>query len=112
MTAGAGTRHDELIRMAGGINIAQKLSGYADISLEAVIEANPQVIIAGVGMGTGEDLPLEFVNNEPRLRNVDAIINHRVYSIDTDLTGRPGPRIVDALEMFAEFIHPELFMEK
>ena len=112
MTPGSGTRHNELIRMAGGTNIARDLTGYATISLEAVIEANPQVIIAGVGMGSGKDLPFQYVKTEPRLRNVDARINNRVYSIDVDLAGRPGPRITDALEKFAEFIHPELFKEE
>ncbi len=111
MTAGSDTRHHELIRMAGGINVAQDLIGYAAITLEAIIEANPQVIIAGVGMGTGEDLPLKFVKTEERLRNVDARISNRIYGIDVDLVGRPGPRIVAALEKFAEFIHPELFKE-
>jgi len=109
MTCGAGTHHDELIRLAGGTNIARELTGYADISLEAVIQANPEVIIAGVGMGTGKDLSFQYVRTESRLRNVDARINHRVYSINIDLVGRPGPRIIDALEKFAQFIHPELF---
>jgi len=109
MAPGAETRHNELIRMAGGTNIARDLTGYAAISLEAVIEANPQVIIAGVGMGSGEDLTFRYVETEPRLKSVDACINHRVYKIDVDLAGRPGPRIVMALEKFAEFIHPELF---
>lgn len=111
-TAGSETRHDELIRMAGGTNIALDLAGYAAITLEVVIQANPEVILAGVGMGSGEDLPFQYVKTEPRLRNVDARINNRVYSIDVDLAGRPGPRIVDALEQFAESIHPELFKEK
>ena len=109
MTPGSGTRHDELIQMAGGLNIARDLSGYADISLEAVIEANPEVMIAGVGMGTGEDLPAQFMRTEPRLGNTDARRNDRLYEVDVDLAGRPGPRIVDALEEFARFIHPELF---
>ena len=109
MTAGSGTRHNELIQMAGGSNIAQDLTGYATISLEVVIKANPQVIIASAGHGSGEDLPFQYVRTEPRFRDVDARINHRVYSIDTDLAARPGPRIVDALAKFAEFIHPELF---
>jgi len=109
MTPGSETRHDELIQMAGGVNIARDLSGYADISLEAVVKANPEVIIAGVGMGTGEDLPAQFIRTEPRLGGTDARQNGRVYEIDTDLEGRPGPRIVDALEEFARFIHPELF---
>jgi len=110
-TAGSGTHHDDLIRMAGGINIARDLTGHAAISLETVIEANPQVIIFPVGRGSGQDLASPYVQTEPRLRNVDARINNRVYSIDMDLVSRAGPRQVDALDKFAEFIHPELFKE-
>jgi iron complex transport system substrate-binding protein len=111
MAAGSGTLHDELIRTAGGINVAGGLDSYATISLEAVVTANPQVMIAGVGMGTGEDLPLQFITTEDRLKDTDARKNNRIYGIDTDLVGRPGPRIVEALEQFAGFIHPELFGE-
>lgn len=111
MTAGLGTLHDELIIKSGGVNIAGNLSGYAAITLEAVVEANPELMITGVGMGTGTDLPLQFAMTEPRLRNTDARQNNRVYAIDVDLVGRPGPRIADALEQFAKFTHPELFKE-
>ncbi len=94
---------------AGGINIAHDLTGYADISLEAVIDANPEVIIASVGMGTGKDLSFQFVKTEPRLKDIEARLSGRVYQINEDLVGRPGPRLIEALELFAEFIHPELF---
>jgi iron complex transport system substrate-binding protein len=109
MTAGSGTIIDELMRKAGGINIAQDLSGHTNITLETIIQANPEVIIAGVGMGAGTDLPIQFARTEPRLRDIDARQNDRVYAIDVDLVGRAGPRIADALEQFARFIHPELF---
>ena len=112
MAAGSGTLHDELMRTAGGTNVAGDVDDYADISLEAVITADPDVMIAGVGMGTGEDLPYQFITTEPRLKDTPARKNNRVHSIDVDLVGRPGPRIVDALEQFAEFIHPELFEGK
>ena len=112
MAAGSGTLHHELMQTAGGINVAGDLDSYADISLEAVIVANPGVMIAGIGMGTGEDLPLQFLMSDTRLENTDARKNGRIYPIDQDIVGRPGPRIVDALEQFAEFIHPELFEGK
>lgn len=111
MTAGRGTFHDELIRKAGGINIAGDLSGYPSISLETVVQVSPQVIISGVGMGTGLDAPMQFALTEPRLRSTDARQQGRVYAMDTDIADRAGPRIVDALEQFAQDIHPELFKE-
>ena len=111
MAAGSGTLQDDLIEKAGGINIARDLAGYADISLEAFIAANPQVMIAGGGHGSGEDLTFQFAKTEPRLGNTAARQNNRVYMIDGNLASRPGPRIVEGLEKFAEFIHPELFKE-
>jgi len=108
-TAGAGTLNDELIQKAGGTNVARDLTGYAGITLEAVVGANPEVMIAGVGMGTGADAPLQFALTEPRLRNTDARQHNRIYAIDVDIVGRAGPRITDALEQFARFLHPELF---
>jgi len=79
------------------------------MSLEAVIIANPQIIIASTGHGEGASLPHEFALTEDRLSSVDARLNGQVYDINTDLVGRPGPRMVDALEQLAEMIHPELF---
>jgi iron complex transport system substrate-binding protein len=107
-TAGAGSFEDELIQKAGGVNIAHDLNGYVEINQESVIMANPETIIAGVGMGTGEDLPLQFVKTEPLLKDTDARKNDRIYGVNMDIVGRPGPRIVDALEVFLAAIHPEL----
>lgn len=114
MLAGQGTLQDELIGKAGGINIAglsdlNLKEGYPGISLEAFITADPEVIFVGVGMGTGQDKPLRFIQAEPRLEDIAARINDRVYAVDQDIAGRAGPRIVDALERFAADIHPELF---
>jgi iron complex transport system substrate-binding protein len=107
-TTGAGTFEDSLIEMAGGTNIAHELKGYVGMSLEALINDNPQIMIAGVGMGTGEDLPLQFIKTEPRLEDTDARKNNKISSLDMNIVSRPGPRIVDALEEFFRLIHPEL----
>ncbi len=109
MTAGTRTLADDVIASAGGQNIAFDISGDKTINLETVIYRDPQVIIASVGMGTGEDLPWQYVQTETRLKNTQALLNNRVYKIDGDLIHRPGPRVVDALEQMAHFIHPELF---
>ncbi len=109
MSAGAGTLQDELIRTAGGINVAGDLDKYTTISLEVVIAANPQVIIAGSGHGSGGEMTFEYIQTDARLKDTDARQNDRVFSINSDLASRPTPRIVEALEQFVRFIHPGLF---
>lgn len=112
-TGGGGSFADALIQIAGGVNIAHDIkgdaaNGYVTISLETMIAGNPQVIIAGVGMGEGEALPLQYVKEESRLADIEARQNDRIYSVNMDIVGRPGPRIVDALEEFFRLIHPEM----
>ncbi len=106
-TAGSETFIDELIQKAGGVNIAGELSGWPQMSLETVIEKNPQVII----VGSSEDQPelIEAVKNESTLYETDAFQHNQIYTINTDIVSRTGPRIVDALEEMAKIIHPEIF---
>jgi iron complex transport system substrate-binding protein len=107
-TAGRGTIIHDLIEKAGGINIAADLSGYANITLEAAIQRNPQVILVMSSMGTNS-ASFDYVKTEPRFQAVDAVKNNRVYKVDADIFGRTTPRIVDGLEQLAGWIHPELF---
>ncbi len=109
MTAGSGTLQNELIAKAGGRNIAQDISDYADISLEAVIAANPEVIISATTHGSMEEQTFQYAESEQRLQDTAARRNGRVYAVDGNLTSRPGPRIVDGLEKLAQMIHPEIF---
>jgi iron complex transport system substrate-binding protein len=106
--AGANTFHDELIRKAGGVNMVTEKE-YPGINMETVISTNPDIILAGIGMGEGGDAPLIFAQQDSRLRDVSARKNNRVYGVNSELVDRAGPRIVDALEEFARLIHPELF---
>ncbi len=109
MTAGSGTFQNELIGKAGGINVARDLIGWVTISLEVVIQANPEVMIASFSYVTGEDLSFQVIKEESRLGSTDARQNGRVYGIDESVISRPGPRIVEALELLAQMIHPEIF---
>jgi iron complex transport system substrate-binding protein len=111
MVAGSGTLIDGLIQKAGGINIADDLSEYQLIDLEVVLSRDPDVIIAGTGHGEAQALTLEWAETEPRLKETSARQHGRVHQVDADIASRPGPRIVDALEQFGEFLQPGLFKE-
>lgn len=106
-TAGGSTIINDLINMAGGTNIAADLNGYATITLEQVIQRNPQIILVMSSMG--DESALNYVKTDATLQTTDALKNKQVYSIDSDIYGRTTPRIVDGLEQMAKIIHPELF---
>ena len=108
-TSGSGTFIHELIEKAGGVNIFQDVTGHKTVNIELVLARNPEVIIACSGHGQAEDEPFGWANSEPRLQATEARMNNRIHQIDADLVSRSGPRIVDALECFAYFIHPEIF---
>lgn len=121
MTGGKGSYIDELIRLAGGENIADDgLGAYPQYSVETMLEKDPEVYLApavlmsesgGVDVITEEDLKAmeESIRNRPGYQDMTAVVNDRIHLLDPDITSRPGARIIDALELFAKAIHPERF---
>ena len=105
-TAGSETFINELIEKGGGVNICGNLTGYPTISIEEVVARNPEVIITSSWPSV-----YEWAMNETALNATDARQNGRVFACDDNLVQRPGPRLVQGLEWFAYFIHPEIFDE-
>jgi iron complex transport system substrate-binding protein len=95
MSVGSDTRIHEPIEKAGGVNIAAVAGeGYPTLSLEMIIDADPQVIIVNTEDYEGGDESLQAILNEARLSGVDAVVNGRVYGLNADFTNRPTPRII------------------
>ncbi|UZE92383.1 MAG: cobalamin-binding protein [Methanosarcinales archaeon] len=108
-TVGPGTNIHELIRLAGGSNIAGDARvDYPIYSLETLIERDPDVIIISSKHGAGGPT-VENIGTLLQDRGISAVRNCRIYEIDADLVVRDGPRVVDGLEEMAKCIHPELF---
>lgn len=103
-TVGHGSFMDSLITMAGGRNIAAGVNNpYPQLSAEALLADNPQVILLGdAAYGT----TAASVAARPGWSAISAVKNHRVYPFNDDLASRPGPRIVDGLEKLARLLHP------
>ena len=101
ITAGQGTFLDELIRLAGGINVAgSETVRYPRYGMEKVVALSPEVILV-IAMDE-EPLPWGFWKRWPE---VPAVRSKRIYLLDADLVTRPSHRIVDGLEEMFSLIH-------
>jgi len=106
-TVGRNTWIDDLIWIAGGNNtFSQYFESGAMVEIEWVLFLNPEVIITS----SWPDV-YEWAMNSTELEVTAARQSGSVYTCDDDLVQRPGPRLVEGLEWFACFIHPEIFGE-
>ena len=107
MTVNRNTIHHDVIRLAGGKNMAGDLDvTYPRISVEEVLKRKPDVIVIS-SMERGGRFERERTNwySWP---SIPAVKRKQVFLLDSDLLDRPSPRIVDGLEKMARLLHPEL----
>ncbi len=107
-TYGPGSFGNDLIRLAGGINIAENASNeYPMLTSEFIIATNPDVIVYTVGVMTATTA--QDIASRPGWSTITAVAQDKIFAMDDNLISRYGPRVVDGLEQLAEILHPELF---
>ena len=103
----------ELVRMAGGCSLFGKAGEHSPwFEYEELVASDPDVIVVSLcGFGierTRQDLAL--LEARPTWRELRAVQNGRVFLTDgNQFFNRPGPRLVESLEILAEILHPEKF---
>jgi iron complex transport system substrate-binding protein len=103
----------ELVSMAGGVNLFGEPGKHSPwMTWEQLRQADPEVMIVlpcGYGIArTRQDLPV--LTEKPEWRSLRAARHGRVYVADgNQFFNRPGPRLVESLEILAEVIHPDAF---
>ena len=109
-TAGSQAWQNELIELAGGVNLFgdQDLEYFLS-SAEAVIERNPDTMIVPEEHGVNFWGSFDAIKERPGWETISALQNDRIYDVDSDLIARAGPRIAEAIETLAAVFHPELF---
>jgi iron complex transport system substrate-binding protein len=108
VTVGKGSFADDLIRLAGGENIAGKdKEVYPRFGMEEILKRAPEVIVIS-SMNPKADYQKTF-QEWARWKTIPAVKNGRIHLIDSDLLDRPSPRIVDGLEELARVLHPGKF---
>jgi iron complex transport system substrate-binding protein len=113
-TAGAGSVIDDVIRVAGGDNVGARAgSGWPQVSLETVVDWAPEVFLTSVytdsatAMAAALDTQLAQMRSLDGWRNLPCVRQDRQVHVDADVLTRPGPRLVDAVEILARALHPD-----
>jgi len=104
-TAGKGTFIDELINLAGGLNVAGEAEGWVQYSVEKIVEQNPDIIITAPHAGD-----INSIKTATGYKETEAVKNDRVFVVsDDNIISRASYRIVQGLEEIAKYLHPEAF---
>jgi iron complex transport system substrate-binding protein len=109
----AGNWIPELVTMAGGNSLFGIVGEHSPwLKWESLVEANPDIIIF---MPCGFDLnrtrtEARQVTQYAEWQDLQAVKTGKVYISDgNSYFNRPGPRLVDSLEILAEILHPDIF---
>jgi iron complex transport system substrate-binding protein len=97
--------HAQIV-LAGGVNVAQELSGWLpEVSPEQLLIWDPEVIV----VLNGTDV--EAILNDPQVSSVSAIRNKRVYALPEAGWDFSSPRALFAIEWLATKLYPGRFAD-
>ena len=105
----------ELVTFAGGREgHAETGSASRVLGWEEVLAWRPEVmVVACCGLDTAETTRLfPLLASRPGFADLPCVANARVFAVDgVAYFSRPGPRLVDSLELLAHLLHPDLIPE-
>ena len=96
IVAGGGTLADDLITLAGGVNVAAGQQRYPTWGMEAVLAYDPELIV--VSVHPGMPIPKDYFLQWPQLQ---AVRKQQVVTIEADWLQRPSPRLFNGLRELA-----------
>ena len=110
----AGNWIPEMVEIAGGTNILGKSGDNSHwIKFEEIINQNPEIIIfmpCGFNIEKTKKELDSYIKKNNSIHSLKAYKNHKLFVVDgNQFFNRPGPRLIESLEIFAEIIHPNIF---
>jgi iron complex transport system substrate-binding protein len=109
----AGNWMPELVEMAGGVNLFGEAGKHSPwMTWEALVAKNPDVLfVSPCGFDIARTLEeLHWLRDKAEWQQISAVQSGRVFVADgNQYFHRPGPRLVESLEILAEMLHPNEF---
>jgi iron complex transport system substrate-binding protein len=110
----AGNWVPELIQLAGGRSALNEEAGQHSpwLQIEQLQAADPDAIVfmpCGFGLARTREAALPLLDR-PEWKQLTAVQKGQVYFVDGNAYfNRPGPRLVESIEILAEILHPQIF---
>lgn len=103
----------ELIEMAGGINLFGEAGKHSPwMNWEDLVAADPDIIVVSpCGFDIKRTMEeMHLISDRKEYASLKAVKAGRVFVADgNQYFNRPGPRVLESLEMLAEMLHPNEF---
>ncbi len=106
-TTGKNTFMQEMLDTINANNIISE-EGWIQVDQEAVIAANPDVIITTYG-AYSEKSPIDQISSRKGWADVTAVKEKQIVDVDSDMVTRSGPRLVEGVEAIAKAVYPDVF---
>ena len=102
----------EWIKMAGGKSVLPDEANMVTVTMESIVEANPDVIIIG-SSGNKAQAAIEKIKSAPSWQSISAVKNNRVYANPTGTFPWDRYSAEEALQILwaAQLFHPEKFKD-
>jgi iron complex transport system substrate-binding protein len=101
MTIGGKQIISDVVRLCGGENVFAALPTMAPtVTVEAVIAANPEAIVAS---GMGESRP-EWLDDWKRWTSITAVARDNLFFVQPELIQRHTPRLLDGAERLCQHL--------
>jgi iron complex transport system substrate-binding protein len=107
-TAGNKTFINDIIKTAGGINVAEKVDHWAKYSAEELVSDNPDMLIAS-NFCTPEAVSIDYFKGSEIFNKLEAVKNDKVYLISNDdIFTRAAPRVIQAIEELVKLFYGDI----
>lgn len=102
-TAGKHTFFDDMLVQLDAKNSFSNIEGWKPVDKESIIKKNPDILISTEGLSKSDYY--KVIKKRDGFRQIKAVKNGRIETVDGDEISRPGPRIDEGLKQLRDAIY-------
>ncbi len=102
-TAGKHTFFDDMLAQLDAKNSFSNIEGWKPVDKESIIKKNPDILISTEGLSKSDYY--KVIKKRDGFRQIKAVKNGRIETVDGDEISRPGPRIDEGLKQLRDAIY-------